>query len=188
MLLLTSFHCQVSVLHPEKTTRRLEARSHNVIIIILFFSRVKMGSPSQFDVTIWIRSSSSVTATPVARVICSSPSQRFREASSPPSPNFTSAAHLPWILYCSAQRQHILIPFPFPSLQGPHKVNPNLFARDGLIITPACLSLSHTVHRDNRPRLLILYAAVRTVFHLDSLESLWSLVSQSELKTASASR
>ncbi|KAI9548039.1 hypothetical protein NQZ68_013057 [Dissostichus eleginoides] len=41
------------------------------------------------------------------------------------------------------------------TLSSPHKVNPNLFARDGLIIALACLSPSSSPHRDNTALLLI---------------------------------
>lgn len=150
---LTSFHCGASVLHRDKTTGGHEAGSRTVIVFSLG-SLVKTGASSRFDFAIWIRSSSSSTAMPVAGVICPSPSQRFHEALLPPSPNITIASHLPWISSRSIATAHFhSIPFPF--LQGPHKVNPNLFARDGLIIAPACLFLSRTLHRDNSALLLI---------------------------------
>lgn len=148
---------------------------------------MKMGVSCQFDVAVWIRPSSSFTAMPVAEGICPSPLQRFHEASPPPSPNITIASHPPWILSCSMATAHShSIPFPF--LQGPHKVNPNLFARDGLIIALACLSPCCTQHRDNRALLLIHMQPFTLYFiYLDS-ESQWSLVSQSKLKTADAFR
>lgn len=144
-----------------------------------------MGMSSQFDVALWIRSS--FTAMQVAGVICPSPLQRFHEALLPSSPNITIASHLPWILSCSIATAHShSIPFPF--LQGPHKVNPNLFARDRLIIALACLSPSCTLHRENRALLLIHMQLFVLYFIYLHCESQWSLVSQSKLKTAAAYR
>lgn len=118
----------------------------------------------QSAVVIWIRTPSSSTAMPVAEVICPSPLERFHEALPPPSPHITIASHLLWILSCSITTAHShSIPFPF--LQGPHKVNHNLFARDGLIIALACLSPSCALHRDNRALLLIRMQLVILVFH-----------------------
>lgn len=159
----------------------------NFLVFFSLGSLMKMGVSTRFDAAVWIRSSSPFTAMPVAGVICPSPLQRFHEASPPPSPNITIASHLPWILSCSIATAHShSIPFPF--LQGPHKVNPNLFARDGLIIAPACLSPSSTLHRDNRALLLIrMQLFILYFIYLDS-ESQWSLVSRSKLKTAAAFR
>lgn len=164
----------------------MKTRSKVLQCYCFFFSLgslKKMGVSSHFDFAARMRSSSSFPAMPVAGVICPSPLQRFHEASPPPSPNITIASHLPWISSCSiATAYSYSIPFPF--LQGPHKVNPNLFARDGLIIALACLSLSHTLHRDNTALLLIrMQLFILYFIHLDS-ESWWSLVSLSKLKTA----
>lgn len=159
------------------------SRKDNMMTFLVFSLRslMKMGVLCQFDVVVWVRFSSSCLAMPVAGVICPSPLQRFHEASPPPLPNITIASHLPWILSCSIATAHShSIPFPF--LQGPHKVNPNLFARDGLIIALACLSPSCTLHRDNRALLLIrMQLFILYFIYLDS-ESQWSLVSWSKLK------
>lgn len=159
----------------------------NVIVFFSLGSLMKMVVSFHFDVAIWIRFSSSFTAMPLARVICPSPSQRFHEALPLPSRNIAIASHLWRILSCSIATAHShSIPFPF--LQGPHKVNLNLFARNGLIIALVCLSPSHTLHRDNRALLLIhMQLFVLYFTYLDS-ESHWSLVSQSKLKTAAAFR
>lgn len=139
-----------------------ESRKDNIMIwsqklhysMVLFFSLQSLTETrvsSQFDLSVWVRSS--FTAMPLAGVILPSPIQGLHEVVQPTSPNITIASHLPWILSCSIATAHShSIPFPF--LQGPHKVNPNLFARDGLIITLTCLA-SCSLHRDNRVLLLI---------------------------------
>lgn len=139
-----------------------ESRKDNIMIwsqklhysMVLFFSLQSLTETrvsSQFDLSVWVRSS--FTAMPLAGVIRPSPIQGLHEVVQPTSPNITIASHLPWILSCSIATAHShSIPFPF--LQGPHKVNPNLFARDGLIITLTCLA-SRSLHRDNRVLLLI---------------------------------
>lgn len=135
---LTCFHCHGSVLHLEKTSRWHEAKG----LKSCFSSWV-----SEENWSVVSRRHCRLNAL-VFRgrcrrlgVLCPSPSQRFHGAWPPPSPNITTASHLLWILSRSIATAHShSIPFPF--LQGPHKVNPNLFAGDGLIITLACLSLS----------------------------------------------
>lgn len=181
MLFLTSFPCQASVLHLKKKDKMMTWSK--VPRCYCFFCRSLMKSwvSCQFWRCCLYKIPLLSEATPLVRVICPSPLRRFHEAVLPPSPNITIASHLPWILSCSIATAHShSIPFPF--LQGPHKVNPNLFARDGLIMAVVCLSSSCTLHRDNRALLLIhMQLFILYFIYLDS-ELWWSLGSQSKLK------
>lgn len=182
----TSFLCQDLVLKTRKDNIMTWSMKLHYSMVLFFSlqSLTETRVSSQFDLSVWVRSS--FTAMPLAGVICPSPIQGLHEVVQPTSPNITIASHLPWILSCSIATAHShSIPFPF--LQGPHKVNPNLFARDGLIITLTCLA-SRSLHRDNRALLLIHMQLFALYFiYLDS-KSYRSLLSQRKLKTATAFR